>query len=92
MDLTYILNELGEDRSQYAGAVAPPIFQTSNFCFPTVAEMRASLAREMDVPFYTRGHNPTVAILRKKLAALAGAEEALVFGSGSAAIAAAVMS
>ena len=74
------------------GAVAPPIYQTGNFCFPDVATMRASLAQEMDVPFYTRGNNPTVGILRKKLAALEGAEEALVFGSGSAAVAAAVMS
>lgn len=92
MDISYILNELGEDRSQYAGAVTPPIFQSSNYCFPSVAEMRDSLSKEMDAPFYTRGHNPTVAILRKKLAALAGSEEALVFGSGSAAISAAVMS
>jgi cystathionine beta-lyase/cystathionine gamma-synthase len=91
MDISYILNELGEDRDQHFGAVSPPIYQSSNFCFPNVAAMRASLADEMDVPFYTRGHNPTVAILRKKLAALEGAEEALVFASGSAAVAAAVM-
>jgi cystathionine beta-lyase/cystathionine gamma-synthase len=57
-----------------------------------VEAMRGSLADEMDVPFYTRGHNPTVAVLRKKLAALEGAEESLVFGSGSAAVAAALMS
>lgn len=92
MDISYIINELGEDRQNYAGAVSPPIFQSSNFCFPSVQAMRDSLAQEMDVPFYSRGHNPTVAILRKKLAKLAGAEEALVFASGSAAIAAAVMS
>lgn len=92
MDISYILNELGEDRETYRGSVSPPIFQSSNFCFPTVAEMRQALSKEMDEPFYTRGHNPTVAILRKKLAALAGAEEALVFASGSAAIGAAVMS
>jgi cystathionine beta-lyase/cystathionine gamma-synthase len=92
MDLSYIINELGEEGERHLGSVVPPIFQTSNFCFPDVAAMRHSLAREMDAPFYTRGHNPTVAVLRKKVAALAGAEEALVFASGSAAIAAAVMS
>jgi cystathionine beta-lyase len=91
MDISYILNELGEDRELHFGAVSPPIYQSSNFCFPNVAAMRASLADEMDVPFYTRGHNPTVAVLRKKLAALEGAEEALVFASGSAAVAAAMM-
>ncbi|HEX8059443.1 MAG TPA: aminotransferase class I/II-fold pyridoxal phosphate-dependent enzyme, partial [Cyclobacteriaceae bacterium] len=36
---------------------------------------------------YSRGNNPTVDILRKKLAALDGAEDALVFGAGVAAIA-----
>lgn len=54
--------------------------------------MRDRLKREMETPFYTRGYNPTVAMLRKKLAALEGTEEALVFASGSAAVAAAVMS
>lgn len=92
MDLSYIINELGEEGERHQGSVIPPIFQTSNFCFPDVATMRKSLSSEMDTPFYTRGHNPTVAVLRKKVAALAGAEEALIFASGSAAISAAVMS
>lgn len=92
MDLPYILNHLGEERDEYYGAVVPPIFQTSNFCFKTVSEMRQKLARELETPFYTRGYNPTVAILRKKVAALEKAEDALVFSSGSAAVAAAVMS
>lgn len=92
MDVSYIINELGEEGERHMGSVIPPIFQTSNFCFPDVRSMRESLSNEMDKPFYTRGHNPTVAVLRKKVAALAGAEEALVFASGSAAIAAAVMS
>ncbi|MBL7890665.1 MAG: aminotransferase class I/II-fold pyridoxal phosphate-dependent enzyme [Bacteroidia bacterium] len=92
MDISHILNHLGEDREQYYGAVAPPVFQTSNFAFRSVAEMREKLTKELENPFYTRGYNPTVASLRKKLAALEGAEDALVFSSGSAAVAAAVMS
>jgi cystathionine beta-lyase len=92
MELSYILNHLGEERSEYYGAVNPPVFQTSNFCFPSVAIMRERLKTELETPFYTRGYNPTVAILRKKIAALEGAEDALVFSSGSAAVAAAVMS
>lgn len=92
MDISHILNHLGEDREQYYGAVAPPVFQTSNFAFSTVAEMREKLTKELENPFYTRGYNPTVASLRKKLAALEGTEDALVFSSGSAAVAAAVMS
>jgi len=32
-DISYILNELGEDRDSYFNAIAPPIIQTSNFAF-----------------------------------------------------------
>ncbi len=91
-DLSYILNHLGEEREHYLQAVSPPIFQTSNFTFTDVAAMRNSLQDELNTPFYTRGCNPTVAILRKKVAALEQAEDALIFSSGSAAIASAVMS
>jgi len=90
-DLSYILNHLGEERENYYQAVSPPVFQSSNFTFNSVADMRASIADEMNTPFYTRGCNPTVQILRKKLAALEGTEEALVLASGSAAMSAALL-
>lgn len=91
MDLSYILNHLGEERDQYFNAVSPPIIQSSNFASKTVADMRRTLQHEFEEPFYTRGYNPTVAILRKKLAALEGAEDALAVSSGSAAAALAIM-
>ena len=91
MDISYILNELGEERSNYFNAIAPPIIQTSNFTFPDIDTMRGMLAQEFESHLYTRGNNPTVEILRKKLAALDGAEDALVLASGSAAIASAVI-
>lgn len=91
-DLAFILNHLGEERENYFSAIAPPLIQSSNFCFKTVEDMRNALKKEFETPFYTRGYNPTVAILRKKIAALEDAEDALVFASGSAAAAAAVMS
>jgi cystathionine beta-lyase len=87
MDLSYILNELGEERENYFNAIAPPIIQSSNFSFRNVADFRKALADEYDAILYSRGNNPTVDILRKKLAALDGAEDALVFGSGIASIA-----
>jgi cystathionine beta-lyase/cystathionine gamma-synthase len=91
-DLSYILNHLGEeDRARHRGAVAPPVYQSSIFAFETVAAMRAAFGDELDNTLYTRGNNPTVEILRKKLAALEGAEDALLFGSGAAAIAAGVL-
>jgi len=86
MDLSYILNELGEERENYFNAVSPPIIQTSNFTFKTVADFREALNEEFDADLYSRGNNPTLNILRKKLAALDGAEDALVFSSGIAAV------
>ncbi|RMG65196.1 MAG: cystathionine beta-lyase, partial [Bacteroidetes bacterium] len=53
MDLSYIINHLGEEREQYYRAAAPPLMQSSNFAFNDVAQMRNSLAHEMDIPFYT---------------------------------------
>jgi cystathionine beta-lyase/cystathionine gamma-synthase len=91
MDLSYIINELGEDRENYFNAIAPPIVQTSNFAFKKVADLRTAFEDEMGGYLYSRGLNPTVDILRKKLAALDGAEDCLVFGSGAAAIFAGVL-
>jgi cystathionine beta-lyase/cystathionine gamma-synthase len=91
MDISYIINQLGEDRHQYYNAIAPPIIQTSNFAFDTVSDMRKAFQDEMSAYIYSRGLNPTVDILRKKLAALDGAEDCLVFNNGAAATYAAVM-
>jgi cystathionine beta-lyase/cystathionine gamma-synthase len=92
MDLSYIINELGEDREQYFNAVAPPIIQSSNFVFKKVDELGESFKDEFgDYYLYSRGLNPTVDILRKKLAALDNAEDCLVFNSGASAIYASVL-
>ncbi len=91
MDISYIINELAEDREEYFRAIAPPIVQTSNFAFKTVDAFRKSFEDEYSTWLYSRGLNPTVDILRKKLAALDGAEDCLVFNSGAAAIFAAVL-
>jgi cystathionine beta-lyase/cystathionine gamma-synthase len=85
MDTSYILNEFAEERENYFNAVSPPIMQTSNFVFNTVAAMRSAFADEYSTYLYSRGRNPTVDILRKKLAALDGAEDCLVFNNGAAA-------
>src|SRR5687768_10188240 len=90
-DLSYILNELGEEREHYFNAIAPPIIQTSNFSFRKVDDLRHAFEDEMSGYLYSRGINPTVDILRKKLAALDNAEDCLVFNSGAAAIFAAVL-
>lgn len=91
LSLSDILNHLGEQRQDHYHSVAPPIFTTVNFTFPSVEDMREKLKAEYAHPFYTRGHNPTVETFNQKMAALEGTEAALSFGSGSAAVAAAVM-
>lgn len=91
MDLSYIINELGEERNNYFNAVSPPIIQTSNFAFNKVEDLRKAFEDEMGSYLYSRGLNPTVDILRQKLAALDGAEDCLVFNSGAAAIFAGVL-
>ncbi|MET0243224.1 MAG: aminotransferase class V-fold PLP-dependent enzyme, partial [Flavitalea sp.] len=91
-DVSYIINELGEDRDLYFGAVAPPIIQTSNFAFKKIADIKKAFDDEFDDYLYSRGLNPTTDILRKKLAALDGAEDCLVFNSGASAIFASVFS
>src|ERR1700741_880565 len=91
MDLSYILNELGEERELYFNAIYPPIVHTSNFAFEKVNHLRKALENEMGGYLYSRGLNPTVEILRKKLAALDGAEDCLVFNSGAAAIFAGIL-
>lgn len=92
MDLSYILNQLGEDREQYYNAVSPPVIQTSNFAFKTVAEMQEAFTDEKKHRLYTRGNNPTTEILSKKIAALEGTEDCLVLSSGASAITLALMS
>ncbi|HTQ64581.1 MAG TPA: aminotransferase class I/II-fold pyridoxal phosphate-dependent enzyme [Puia sp.] len=91
MDLSYILNELGEEREHYFNAIAPPIIQTSNFRVNKVDELKELFDDEYSGYLYSRGLNPTVDILRKKLAALDAAEDCLVFNSGASAIFASVL-
>ena len=91
MHLSDILFHLAEDRENYYNAVSPPVIQSSNFVFKDLDAFRKMMTNELENHIYTRGNNPTVQILRKKVAALEKAEDALVMASGSAAIAAAVI-
>lgn len=86
----------GEDREAFFGSVAPPIFESSLFTFPSYAAFDraagSSPTADGTRPVYTRGSNPTVSVLERKLALLERGEAARVFASGMAAIAAAVLS
>ncbi|PID57869.1 cystathionine beta-lyase [candidate division KSB3 bacterium] len=87
--LSQILNELGEEAFAF-NPVSVPIYETSNFVFDSFQELKYALEHEAAVHLYTRGRNPTVEVVEKKLAALEGGEKAKLFASGVAAIAAAV--
>ncbi len=89
--LSEILFHTGEDRENYYNAISTPVIQSSNFVFDDLADMRAKFSDELNNHVYTRGNNPTVQILRKKVAALEQTDDALIFSSGSGAIANAVI-
>jgi cystathionine beta-lyase/cystathionine gamma-synthase len=91
LNISYIINMLGENENEGIQPVAPPIYQTSNFYFKTVEQFRNAISNEKENWIYSRGNNPTINLLCRKLAALEGADEALVFGSGMAAISSAIL-
>src|SRR5580700_3207331 len=81
----------GEDRAAHHGAVIPPIYQNSLFTYPD-SKSRMETWGDPGVYDYTRYSNPTTEIAEKKIAALEGGDQARCFGSGMAAISAAVLS
>ncbi len=81
---------LGQDENldENAGAVMPPIVQTSLFRKGTLRQLQDELSEESKYYVYTRGQNPTVAVLEDKLAALERGEACKCFASGMAAVSA----
>jgi cystathionine beta-lyase/cystathionine gamma-synthase len=71
--------------------MATPIVQTSLFAFPNFDALIKAGAAESTNTVYTRGQNPTVEVLEKKLAALERGEACKAFGSGMAAVSAVIM-
>jgi cystathionine beta-lyase/cystathionine gamma-synthase len=71
--------------------MATPIVQTSLFAFPDVDTFIAAGAAENKHNVYSRGQNPTVEVLERKLASLERGEACKAFGSGMAAISAVIM-
>jgi len=86
-----MLAHWAEDRAGHHGAVVPPIYQNTLFVFEDWAAIDEAFDDRYQTAIYTRGTNPTVRMVEQKLAALAGGEAARLFGSGMAAISAAVL-
>jgi O-succinylhomoserine sulfhydrylase len=74
------------------GEHSDPLFFTSSYVFRTAADAAARFAGEVPGNVYSRYTNPTVRSFEERLAALEGAEQAVGFSTGMAAITAVVMS
>jgi cystathionine beta-lyase/cystathionine gamma-synthase len=75
----------GEDRHGRSGPITTPITQASVFVVPGLEDLRRYAQGKRDIYLYSRYGNPTLTAAEKKLAALEGAEAALVTSSGMAA-------
>ena len=81
----------GETKRKPFGAITTPIVQTSTYTFSDTAEIlsfmeqKAAGASEVRDE-YGRYSNPTQSTAERKIAALEGGEQALLFGSGMSAI------
>jgi cystathionine beta-lyase/cystathionine gamma-synthase len=75
----------GEDRHGQSAALTTPIAQTAVFVIPGLDELRRYAAGDRDVYLYSRYGNPTVTAAEDKIAALEGAEAAVLTASGMSA-------
>ncbi|MGA7919047.1 MAG: aminotransferase class I/II-fold pyridoxal phosphate-dependent enzyme [Candidatus Acidiferrales bacterium] len=82
----------GEERFHRSVAVGTSIARTSNFTFASTEEMKRWAEGKSSAYIYTRYGNPTLTIAEEKIAALEGAEAAIVTASGMAAISNALLS
>ncbi len=87
---TIVAHDKHDER--HFGAVNVPVYQNSLFTFPDMDHFTTAMSDLRNHHVYTRGNNPTVNELEKKLARLEGGEAAKCFASGMAAITAAIMS
>jgi methionine-gamma-lyase len=83
---------MGYDSGENSGSLVPPLFQTSTFTFANASQGERRFAGEEEGYIYSRLGNPTVRVLEDRIAALEGAEKALAFGSGMAAVSAVLFS
>ncbi len=82
----------GEERFHLGAPVGTSIARTANFTFSSTEEMKLWAEGKSPAYIYTRYGNPTLTIAEQKIAALEGAESAVVAASGTAAISAALFS
>ncbi|MGA8223280.1 MAG: aminotransferase class I/II-fold pyridoxal phosphate-dependent enzyme [Candidatus Acidiferrales bacterium] len=81
----------GEHRFHVGAPVGVQICRTANFTFSSTEEMKRWAEGKSPAYIYTRYGNPTLTLAEEKLAALEGAEAAIVSASGMAAISSALL-
>ena len=77
---------VGTEPDPHTGALATPIYQTSTFVFDNVDQGAKRFAGEEQGYIYTRLGNPTQRALEEKIASLENGDDAIVAGSGMAAV------
>src|ERR1700678_3298815 len=82
----------GEEKFRLGESVGTTIARTANFTFKSTEEMKRWAEGKSSAYIYTRYGNPTLTIAEEKIAALEGAEAAVVTASGMAAISSALLS
>lgn len=78
----------GHEPDPVTGAHAPPVYQTSTFAYGSFRRGQRLFSGEEEGYLYGRIANPTTRAFERKLADLEGAEEAVAFSSGMAAVSA----
>lgn len=76
----------GEQRQKPEGSITQPIFTASTYTFASTADLMRFVQGEDDRPEYGRYGTPNEKSVEAKLAALDGAEDAILYSSGMAAI------
>ncbi len=76
----------GQQPDPSTGALNTPVYLTSTYSYGTAEEGKARFAGQNPGYIYSRFANPTSSALEQKLAALEGADEAIVVASGMAAV------
>ncbi len=76
----------GEDRQKLANAITDPVFFASTYTFADTAAVIDFIENKLPREEYGRYGNPSERVVERKLAALDGAQAAVLFSSGMAAV------
>src|SRR5512134_3333124 len=86
LGLSTVAVHAGEDRQKAVNALTDPIVCTSTYSFANTQAVIDFIEQKQDREEYGRYSNPNEKVVERKLAALEGGEEAILFATGMAAI------